>query len=92
MSPKTTGASQSNTLMPLTLSDGNKRKSTRAKPLNKEKENIAQRQEGLGINEDRDIILGNLLAGALNKHAEIDIKEIILIKFARLGKQIAEII
>ena len=86
MSPKTTGASQSNTLIPLTLTDGNKRKSTRAKPLSKEKENIAQRQGGLSTNEDKDIILGNLLAGALNKHAEIGIKDIILIKFARLGK------
>ena len=84
MSPKTTGASQSNTPMPLTLTDGNKRKSTRAKPLSKEKENIAQRQEGLGTDEDGDIILGDLLAGALDKHAEIGIKEIILIEFARL--------
>ena len=62
------------TPMPLTLTDGNKRKSTRAKPLSKEKENIAQRQEGLGTDEDKDIILGNSLAGALNKYAEMGIK------------------
>ena len=40
-------------LNPLTPTDGNRRKSSRAKPLtNKEKDNVAQQQEGITIHDD----------------------------------------
>ena len=56
MSPKTTGASHSNTPMPLTPVDGNRRpKSSRVKPLYKEKENMAQAQGGITISDAESV-------------------------------------
>ena len=59
MSPKAISASQSNTPIPLTPVDGNRRpKSGRVKPSRKEKENMAQAQERIAIldTESVDVI------------------------------------
>ena len=65
MSPKTTGASQSNTPMPLTSVDGNRRpKSGRAKPSRKKKENIAQAQEGITISDAESVDIMDTLRSA----------------------------
>ena len=65
MSPKTTSASQSSAPIPLTPVDGNRRpKSGRAKPSRKEKENMAQAQEGITISDAESVDVMDILGSA----------------------------
>ena len=82
---------------PLALTDGNRRKSSRAKPSDKERENIAQQQEGITVHDDGTVDITvtdtseqSVDGPALSQWAMLE--KYLDAKFSNLERQNAEII